>query len=349
MDRKLFDKHEMDYISLFCGCGGFDQGLTEAGWHCRLAVDIDDHALRLYSDNFPSHVVLKHDLSLPLPNLVNLREALRRGVLVGGAPCQDYSTACKVNKRQQRERARLTIAFADHCAALDPYWAVFENVRNSKNSTEFGEFVERLKGQGYSVKWRVLSMSELGMAQNRHRLILLANKSSLLVESAWRHVDRLLADMQARGPRETMRSLFSRHRLPMPGNHLYYGKPGSHPKQKSIFTLDGPSPTIRGRVRPLPSSYGPVEKDDTQDLGDVFALTQAHAAALQGFAPLVKWLYPPRKSNTCIGNAVPPPLGHLIGQAISHAMSELDADTSADNATERLLHVHSDYDSVWDQ
>ena len=37
----------MKYISLFSGCGGFDQGLMEAGWQCMFAVDNDEHALKI--------------------------------------------------------------------------------------------------------------------------------------------------------------------------------------------------------------------------------------------------------------------------------------------------------------
>ena len=85
----------MKFVDLYCGCGGLSLGLSGAGWEPVLAVDIDDHALRLYSDNFPSHhPVLKHDLSLPLPNAESLRESLRHFALVSGAPCQDFSTAC---------------------------------------------------------------------------------------------------------------------------------------------------------------------------------------------------------------------------------------------------------------
>ena len=31
----------------------------------------------------------------------------------------------------------------------------------------------------------------------------------------------------------------------------------------------------------------------------------------QGFPPSFKWAYPPRKTNHCIGNAVPPPRASL--------------------------------------
>ena len=98
----------MHYADFFCGCGGLSIGLAQCGWKCELAVDIDEHSLKLYSKNLKHHPVLKHDLRLPLPNTNYLREALKTGALVGGPSCQDFSTACPVGKRHLGTRAALT-------------------------------------------------------------------------------------------------------------------------------------------------------------------------------------------------------------------------------------------------
>ena len=48
-------------IDLFSGCGGFSQGLTEAGFDLRLGIEYKDDIIDTYNANF-AHPAVKHDL-----------------------------------------------------------------------------------------------------------------------------------------------------------------------------------------------------------------------------------------------------------------------------------------------
>ena len=308
----------MRYVELFCGCGGFASGAAAAGWKNEGAFDVDEYSLSIYAENFPAHPIERRDLAHALsPELI--RRCKGVDCIVGGAPCQDFSTAGTEEKRRKGERASLTLAFADHVDALRPEFVVFENVRAAAKRSQFLAFCERLHAMGYHFAYRPVDCTTLGMAQKRHRLILVAHRDGMeKVDAMWRHFDTTFA---TRGP-ATMRSVFESHALPMPAENVYYPKPQALAVQPEVFSLDTPSPTIRGRTRPIPPAYRSSVQDSTQDLDDVFALTSDHISALQGFPKEFRWLGCATKRNTCIGNAIPPPLAYALATSISHAIKQ---------------------------
>lgn len=349
----------IEYVELFCGCGGMAAGLRDAGgWECRLAVDHDPYALEVYAANFPTHATLRHDLNEPLGDAVpaDVRAALRKpgGMVVGGSPCQDFALTCTPSKRLKGERAQLTRAFARHVADLRPQWVVFENVKYAAHRTQFLEFVDDLHALGYVTEHRILSMRDLGMAQPRYRLILLAHdvtghppdpkpsdetegtegtegpadaqhqRALHRVQSVWTAIQ---AVFDRRPPVQTMRQTFEAYGAPTYGkNHVYYPVPRALAVQPSIFSLDDRGErralfTVRGRTRPMPSTYEFRDKDSTHDRSDVFAIQTVHIKALQGFPPAFAFHGPKGKQDQAIGNAVPPPLTIVVGRALASVIA----------------------------
>ena len=300
----------MRYVELFCGCGGTAVGLHQAGWECLLAVDNDPFALALYKSNFPSHSVLQHDLNTPLP--VSCVDRLGSvDVVVGGAPCQDFSNAGFVTRKCKNERAALTDRFLDHVTHLRPTWVVFENVKCAQNRSQFRSLVNGLVALGFCVKWTVRSTAELGMAQTRHRLILIASLHNDLTTRAW---DTFIGNKAT--TRSTIRQTFEADGIYVPTQHIYYPTAMVN-HRPSVFSLDGFAPTVRGRTRPIPATYTCVPLDSTNDISDVTALSSKHIASLQRFPPHYKWQGPTGRLNQCIGNAVPPPLAAAVAAAIT--------------------------------
>lgn len=82
----------MNYISLFSGIGGFELAIHKVfpNAKCVGYVEIDNNAKKVYRKTFPYHPLIANDIfdvkSLPECDLI-----------VGGPPCQDFSTA-KINK-----------------------------------------------------------------------------------------------------------------------------------------------------------------------------------------------------------------------------------------------------------
>lgn len=312
----------MQFVDLFCGCGGMSEGLRQAGWECLLGVDNDPYALEVFGANHAGVPTLQHDLNEPLPPLdASTAEALRHGgVLVGAPSCQDFSLLCPPAKRDQQERAKLTPAFAQHVAALRPTWVMLENVKYSQRRSPFLQLLDELRSLGYHTEHRILSIRDLGMAQPRYRLIMIghAHGDKGAVDAVWA---KIAAAMQRQPPVQTMRQTFAAYGAPTHGkNHIYNPVPRAMDIQPSIFSLDDRGErralfTVRGRTRPIPKTYKLVAKDSTQDLDDVFAAQTVHLRALQGFPPTYQLHGCKGKQDQAIGNAVPPPLARAIGEA----------------------------------
>src|SRR5688500_15499088 len=94
---------KLTFIDLFCGCGGFTLGMLRAGFECEAAIDINAHAVATLRKNLkertPTHLspvefALHADLTTLLPHaLGKLISVSSVDVIVGGPPCQGFSTA----------------------------------------------------------------------------------------------------------------------------------------------------------------------------------------------------------------------------------------------------------------
>ena len=99
---------KLKVVDLFCGAGGMSLGFLEAGFDIVLAIDKWNAAVETYGRNNPQHNVKQFDLSDS--NAVS--EIVKRtncDIIIGGPPCQDFSTA---GKQIEGDRANLTKSFA---------------------------------------------------------------------------------------------------------------------------------------------------------------------------------------------------------------------------------------------
>jgi len=97
-------------------------------------------------------------------------------------------------------------------------------------------------------------------------------------------------------------------------NH-YYRHPRSY-KRRGIFSVDEPSPTVRGVNRPLPGGY-PGHPGDTAPVSDkIRALTTKERSLIQTFPE--HWDVSGNKSTIeqIVGNAVPVKLAEFVGECL---------------------------------
>lgn len=166
-------------IDLFAGAGGLSLGFHWANWKSVVASDIDEHAMATFSRNIHPNVVVGDIRSTEIRSaIIKLATAhvdrARPRVLVGGPPCQGFSTA---GNRRSRDDDRNHL-FKDYCAlveAADPDAFLFENVTgllNMEGGAVFAEVVAELKKVAREVRiWRV-SADEYGVPQRRKRVII---------------------------------------------------------------------------------------------------------------------------------------------------------------------------------
>lgn len=94
-------------IDLFCGCGGLSLGFQNAGFTILRAFDIWDKAINNYNLNF-SHPAELQDINQLSPDYL---KSFSPDVIIGGPPCQDYSSAGKQD--ETLGRANLTLRYTE--------------------------------------------------------------------------------------------------------------------------------------------------------------------------------------------------------------------------------------------
>lgn len=152
--------------SLCSGYGGLDTAARQVfGGRVAWVADPDPGAAAILAHHWPD-----------VPNLgdittVNWHKVEPVDVLVGGYPCQPFSTA---GKRKGNKDARHIWPFvARALGVLRPRYAVFENVANHLR-LGFDTVLCDLADLGFDVEWCVVRADEVGAPHQRRRLFILA-------------------------------------------------------------------------------------------------------------------------------------------------------------------------------
>jgi len=159
------------FISLFCGCGGFDLGFIQAGFECLAAFDIDPLAVSVHEKNLNSKVVV-HDLSIGCETYGPFNNV---DVIIAGPPCQGFSTAGKRDLNDPRNH--LLVAAGTRAIKLNPKVFVAENVRGvvSGDHKKYWMALEQLlRDAGYKTTECLIDVSKLGLSQSRKRMVMIA-------------------------------------------------------------------------------------------------------------------------------------------------------------------------------
>lgn len=181
---------ELTCIDLFSGCGGFSLGMERAGFKIRAAIDFNLEAASVFQRNFP-HVpfALHKDLTkFAPPQLATLLGTDSVDVIVGGPPCQGFSTVRQVDganngvRMVQDERRFLYREFLRYVEFFQPKVFVMENVLGIRSASE-GEYFVRVQKEaralGYRVHAQVEDCVELGLPQKRRRQLFIGTRLDL--------------------------------------------------------------------------------------------------------------------------------------------------------------------------
>ncbi|MBI9080611.1 MAG: DNA cytosine methyltransferase [Pseudodesulfovibrio sp.] len=290
----------MDVIDLFAGCGGMSLGFQQAGHNIVLAVENWDKALECYTENF-NHQALSHDLT-QVNDTVNLLTPYEFDLIIGGPPCQDFSHA---GSRVEGLNANLTVAFAEIVCALHPPCFVFENVDRAQKSESYRKAKAVFTVAGYTLTEVVLNASRCGVPQNRKRFFAIGTTHNpegqleVLIENG--------LDEHPMTIRQYLGNAL--------GIEYYYRHPRNY-NRRGIFSVDEPSPTIRGVNRPIPAGYSLHHGDPVQSLDGVRPLTTRERAILQTFP--ADFILTGSKTNQeqMIGNAVPVNMASYLARCI---------------------------------
>ena len=164
--ERINTKKSYTAVSLFAGIGGFDLGLENAGFNIIWANDIDKYAVKTYKANIGNQIVLG-DIRLEKVNIP------KHDVIVGGFPCQPFSTFGKLKGFDDEGRGDLFFEIKDILKTYRTKAFILENVKNLINHNKgetFKRILHELHSIGYDCYYQVLNTEDYGIPQRRNRI-----------------------------------------------------------------------------------------------------------------------------------------------------------------------------------
>lgn len=200
--NSMIDKPETKVLSFFSGAMGLDIGLSQAGLSALLASEIDESCRKTIIANNPEIGLIgdicKYDIKT-IREFAGLHENEDVDLIIGGPPCQAFSTAGK-RKSFEDSRGNAFIRFLEVIEGIKPKYAVIENVRGLLSAplkhrphSERGEGYSPLNDDemrggalqhiwnfltslGYSVSFNLYNSANFGAPQSRERLIIVCSR-----------------------------------------------------------------------------------------------------------------------------------------------------------------------------
>lgn len=161
-------------LDLFCGCGGLSKGFELAGFSIVGGVDFNQPAINTFARNFPKAKAICCDLlNMDLSMIAREFPFNNLDVIIGGPPCQGFSTANRYADEEKRDpRNKLFFQFVKFVERFNPKAILIENVRGIL--TMNGGYARKriysiFKEHGYRVANCVLNAADYGVPQRRLR------------------------------------------------------------------------------------------------------------------------------------------------------------------------------------
>ena len=258
----------LSVISLFtCGMG-LDIGFEKAGFSTKYANDITKFACDTIRTNKPHIPCDEGDITDISSADILGKASLGKGeadVVIGGPPCQSFSTAGK-RRGFSDKRGFALLQYLRIINDSRPKFFVFENVpglvsaakkhvsfydrmsaRGKKlgKAEKYGSLFQEImsefsKMRGYKIEWRILNAADYGVPQKRKRFVLIgsriANPASVFaaIESSAKFADPACAKQLGKKPWRTLRDALDglqdaekEHvNFPKWGKYLKYVPPG---------------------------------------------------------------------------------------------------------------------------
>lgn len=338
-------------VSLFSGAMGLDLGLAKAGMHVAVSQDFDKWCCETIDTN--GHVGVQGDIRTLIDADPSCRFLLDPAKLdasdvfavVGGPPCQSFSTA---GKRLGVDDVRGTLyeQFIHVVRTVKPRFFVMENVKGLASMPASGDssrtllsvIIERFRALGYHTVHGVLDAVHYGAPQFRERLVIIGSRDNEPIflpspthfhmhqnpDMRWRTLGSAIADLQETpGPCAKFSPNITKYlgMVPEGGNWR------SLPQHLTADAMGGAYESGGGKVgfyrrlafwEPSPTLVtSPIQKATLLCHPRVLRpLSVKEYARIQGFPDSWHFSGSTAESYRQIGNAVPVPLGTALGQML---------------------------------
>ncbi len=171
-------------IDLFAGAGGMAYGAAMAGIETKLAVESDAHAAKTYAFNHPNTTLFISDIKKL--KKINIACCGKQKIVLGGPPCQGFSTSNQKNRNIKNKNNWLFWEFIKIVKLWKPQWIVFENVKGILTTASgyfFDQIISNFENLNYKVSHWVLNASDFGVPQYRERLFIIGSLEGISVDA----------------------------------------------------------------------------------------------------------------------------------------------------------------------
>lgn len=195
-------KKKYTFIDLFAGCGGLSEGFYRQGFKALAHVEIDHWAceslrarMKYYGYKNYNEEVIEDDITSEdiIKKIDKAIKGRKVDIIIGGPPCQAYSTAGRVRAGEKMAKDPRNYLFESYVRILEyylPKFFVFENVTGLLSAkvanTPILPKVLRALGNKYRVITNpdilVHNTADYGVPQLRKRVIIMGVRNDLETE-----------------------------------------------------------------------------------------------------------------------------------------------------------------------
>ena len=175
-------KNQVKAVDFFCGGGGMSYGMQKAGIRVLAGIDNDVNCKETYKTNIKEAKFIQADVfeltTVELEKTLKLKKNDDNLLLIGCSPCQFWSII-NTDKTKSKKSKNLLKEFERFVKYFKPGYVVVENVPGvlrKKGESGLASFISWLKKNKYTVHFEIHNTSDYGVAQNRKRFTLIANR-----------------------------------------------------------------------------------------------------------------------------------------------------------------------------
>ncbi len=184
---------EYKIVDLFSGAGGFQIGFEREGFETILSTDFDKECGEVHKKNRPDVPFLQMDIHDLTSDIIDkyVDPNINIDVLIGGPPCQGFSTIGKRVSSDPKKREAFdprNTLFREYIRILNylkPKFFLMENVQGLLTRDKgkiFEEIKETFNKTGYEFNYVILNAADYGVPQIRNRVFFFGNRVGVHME-----------------------------------------------------------------------------------------------------------------------------------------------------------------------
>lgn len=311
----------LTFIDLFCGAGGWTQGLKEAGLHHLGGIDCNARAIATYVANHGSKGAISGDISsIKATSIVQSIGSDTVDVVVASPPCQSFSQSGSRVVGDPMDK--LYCRVPEIASSLGANLIVLENVpglitkRNDSGTLVIDDMMQHMVRHGFcNVAWRLLDLSKYDVPQKRRRMVMIAGRNntpcaqSMFPEPSSTPVVSVGSLMLDRS--EVLDPWY----WMTPRKCQYYTERHACVKTRSYVRFVDPLSiafTVRAHYAKSRGAEALVKYED----GSMRMLTERECARVQSFPDSYVFVGSHAGMYMQVGNAVPPKMAFHVGKCI---------------------------------